>query len=258
MLPAQRPASPEIAESPSVTTVGVPTPGPSASAGGASPSTTPQTTSIARTADRMTFSPPVGCAAILCRRCWRLSTGGRHHLADRERDAGRVGDHGRAPDRRRRTAAARWCRRRAPSARPRRRRRRPRSRRSSARPASARRHHGDDLARDRLLGLAADVAGQAEHRRPGRRTRSSSRTPRRRTRRRRSGSGVSSWLIDQAPGSLTSCAPWRVRGSQALNTAPVGIVDDEQRGRCRTRAGRRSRGRPRARRARPRRRRSRR
>src|SRR5688572_17847467 len=32
VLPAQRPASPEIAESPSVTTVGVPTPGPSAPA----------------------------------------------------------------------------------------------------------------------------------------------------------------------------------------------------------------------------------
>src|SRR6185503_10668114 len=33
VLPAQRPASPDIAESPSVTTVGVPTPGPSAAAG---------------------------------------------------------------------------------------------------------------------------------------------------------------------------------------------------------------------------------
>src|SRR5829696_2670422 len=33
VLPAQRPASPEMAESPSVTTVGVPTPGPSATAG---------------------------------------------------------------------------------------------------------------------------------------------------------------------------------------------------------------------------------
>ena len=34
VLPAQRPASPEIAESPSVTTLGVPEPGPSARAGG--------------------------------------------------------------------------------------------------------------------------------------------------------------------------------------------------------------------------------
>src|SRR3954452_22252445 len=33
VLPAQRPASPEIAESPSATTAGVPTPGPSALAG---------------------------------------------------------------------------------------------------------------------------------------------------------------------------------------------------------------------------------
>src|SRR3954447_8072005 len=33
VLPAQRPASPEIAESPTLTTVGVPTPGPSAIAG---------------------------------------------------------------------------------------------------------------------------------------------------------------------------------------------------------------------------------
>src|ERR671917_2976508 len=32
VLPAQRPASPEIAESPSVTTAGAPTPGPSAAA----------------------------------------------------------------------------------------------------------------------------------------------------------------------------------------------------------------------------------
>src|SRR3954467_12714545 len=39
VLPAQRPASPEIAESPSVTTVGVPTPGPSAAAGAATAST---------------------------------------------------------------------------------------------------------------------------------------------------------------------------------------------------------------------------
>src|SRR5436190_11580017 len=38
VLPAQRPPSPEIAESPSVTTAGVPTPGPSAAAGAASPS----------------------------------------------------------------------------------------------------------------------------------------------------------------------------------------------------------------------------
>src|ERR671931_503683 len=43
VLPAKRPASPEIAESPSVTTVGVPTPGPSAAAGPASASTTPST-----------------------------------------------------------------------------------------------------------------------------------------------------------------------------------------------------------------------
>ena len=74
-------------------------------------------------------------------------------------------------------------------------------------------HHGDDLARDRLLRLAADVAGQAEHASPGRTPRSSSRTPRRRTRRRRRGRRVSSRLIAHAPGSLTSCAPWRVRGS---------------------------------------------
>src|SRR3954465_11197075 len=40
VLPAQRPASPEIAESPSVTTTGVPTPGPSADAGAAAPRTT--------------------------------------------------------------------------------------------------------------------------------------------------------------------------------------------------------------------------
>ena len=45
--PAQRPASPEIAESPTVTTVGVPTPGPSAAAAGA---TTPSTTMAATTA----------------------------------------------------------------------------------------------------------------------------------------------------------------------------------------------------------------
>ena len=45
VFPAQRPASPEIAESPRVTTAGVPTPGPSAAAAGASPSRTIATTS---------------------------------------------------------------------------------------------------------------------------------------------------------------------------------------------------------------------
>ena len=54
-------------------------------------------------------------------------------------------------------------------------------------------HRRDHLARDRLPGLAADVAGQAEHgdraRRPRRTSRSSSRRGRRRTRRRASGSG---------------------------------------------------------------------
>ena len=37
VLPAQRPASPEMAESPTLTTHGVPTPGPSAIAGAARP-----------------------------------------------------------------------------------------------------------------------------------------------------------------------------------------------------------------------------
>src|SRR3954447_8498493 len=48
VLPAQRPASPEIAESPSVTTTGVPTPGPSADAGAAAPRTTATTTNTNR------------------------------------------------------------------------------------------------------------------------------------------------------------------------------------------------------------------
>src|SRR5215217_2961513 len=53
VLPAQRPASPEMAESPSVTTAGVPTPGPSATAGGASPSATPHRTTNNRTDARI-------------------------------------------------------------------------------------------------------------------------------------------------------------------------------------------------------------
>ena len=57
MLPAQRPASPEIAESPSVTTAGVPTPGPSADAAGASASTSPIATSSTRTSDRIRTPP---------------------------------------------------------------------------------------------------------------------------------------------------------------------------------------------------------
>src|SRR3954471_13508695 len=48
VLPAQRPASPEIAESPSVTTTGVPTPGPPADAGAAAPRTTATTTNTNR------------------------------------------------------------------------------------------------------------------------------------------------------------------------------------------------------------------
>src|SRR5688572_12867907 len=54
VLPAQRPASPEIAESPSATTAGVPTPGPSARAA-------PQKTSAiahATTATRRIRLPP--------------------------------------------------------------------------------------------------------------------------------------------------------------------------------------------------------
>ena len=64
MFPAQRPPSPEIAESPSVTTVGVPTPGPSAAAGGASPSTIAPTTSTIRTPD-LIAPPRVGRARSL-------------------------------------------------------------------------------------------------------------------------------------------------------------------------------------------------
>src|SRR5215213_6547756 len=57
VLPAQRPASPEIAESPSVTTVGVPVPGPSAHAAGASASTSPTATISTRTSDLIRTPP---------------------------------------------------------------------------------------------------------------------------------------------------------------------------------------------------------
>src|SRR5512132_105351 len=59
VLPAQRPASPEMAESPSVTTVGVPTPGPAADAPGASASTSPTATSSTRTSGRIQNPSPL-------------------------------------------------------------------------------------------------------------------------------------------------------------------------------------------------------
>ena len=58
VLPAQRPPSPEMAESPSVTTVGVPTPGPSAAvAGEARPSRIAAAASRVRMAREPTSSP---------------------------------------------------------------------------------------------------------------------------------------------------------------------------------------------------------
>jgi hypothetical protein len=35
--------------------------------------------------------------------------------------------------------------------------------------------------------------------------------------------------MDQAPGSLTSCAPWRVPGSQTQKAAPVGSASTAMR-----------------------------
>ncbi len=57
VFPAQRPASPEIAESPSVTTAGVPTPGPSAAAGPQSPSASAIATTTNLPASRIARSP---------------------------------------------------------------------------------------------------------------------------------------------------------------------------------------------------------
>ena len=77
MLPAQRPASPEMAESPTLTTVGVPTPGPSASAGvthSAAAATTANATDttflmtrpplIARVSPALYASLPRACEAV--------------------------------------------------------------------------------------------------------------------------------------------------------------------------------------------------
>src|SRR5688572_13028291 len=75
VLPAQRPASPEIAESPSVTTVGVPTPGPSAEAFGTN--AIPATTSENATTTCLTLiRPPLQVDEGMVRprsgRCQRL------------------------------------------------------------------------------------------------------------------------------------------------------------------------------------------
>src|SRR5688500_6350402 len=65
VLPAQRPASPEIAESPIDTTVGVPTPGPSAAAG-AAPTPAHATPSSARTHLLMPIPLPDGHSVRAC------------------------------------------------------------------------------------------------------------------------------------------------------------------------------------------------
>src|SRR5918997_6431914 len=57
VLPAQRPPSPEIAESPTVTTAGVPTPGPSAAAGALMPSAHPVATTRNVSAARIGIPP---------------------------------------------------------------------------------------------------------------------------------------------------------------------------------------------------------
>src|SRR5215204_2551544 len=66
VLPAQRPASPEMAESPSVTTVGVPTPGPSATAGPAMARHARTPAMDTRPTARMRNLPRFG-PTILCR-----------------------------------------------------------------------------------------------------------------------------------------------------------------------------------------------
>src|SRR6478752_7782051 len=76
VLPAQRPASPEIAESPTLTTHGDPTPGPSACAAGAPIATVPPTSekSSAPTASLCLVNPP-GCANPLVA-SWSILTHG--------------------------------------------------------------------------------------------------------------------------------------------------------------------------------------
>src|SRR5215207_7055836 len=66
VLPAQRPASPEMAESPSVTTVGVPTPGASATAGPAMARHARTPAMDTRPTARMRNLPRFG-PTILCR-----------------------------------------------------------------------------------------------------------------------------------------------------------------------------------------------
>ena len=61
VLPAQRPASPEIAESPTLTTAGVPTPGPSASAGTAGTHASPAAATSTDTTFLMTHSSAARC-----------------------------------------------------------------------------------------------------------------------------------------------------------------------------------------------------
>src|SRR4051812_28649533 len=77
VLPAQRPASPEIAESPSVTTVGVPTPGPSARAGAASTRAAPHATSDIRKHERIRSPSEVAGDRLARER--RLSTAAAGH-----------------------------------------------------------------------------------------------------------------------------------------------------------------------------------
>src|SRR5919112_1862101 len=64
VLPAQRPASPEIAESPSVTTAGVPVPGPSAAAGAATARHSRTPAMDTRPSARMRNLPRIGAPIL--------------------------------------------------------------------------------------------------------------------------------------------------------------------------------------------------
>src|ERR1700675_4844738 len=103
VLPAQRPASPEIAESPTLTIHGAPTPGPSACAGAAPVATVAPTNpnNIAPTASLRPINaprsatPPAASAASHARR-FCSSTPLAEHLCRRVRGSGRQRGEARA------------------------------------------------------------------------------------------------------------------------------------------------------------------
>ena len=238
MLPAQRPASPEIAESPRVTTVGRADPG---AVGQRRRRQSEHDT--ADDQDRAHRPHDLPLLRLVARdpasRCWRCQPAGTSTwLIENVTPAGSASTAerpGRRLERRRRPS----CRRPARSARRRPRGRRPRSRRASARPARPAPSRRRPRAR-RAAGLAADVAGQAEQRE---RAEGLGRPAEHLAVERGGGVGVGGLELAHRPRARLVDELRAVAGARLPRVEAPRRPGRRRRrgGRCRTRAGRRSR-----------------